>query len=256
MGTKAQQMFAEEVLAPVGIGTYAFRSKAISSRSGTLKTLAGKHCRTLIQVKFPRAYLAVEGSARRFGTAGTWSRLRGSTAVRRGGRGTRIGPSLGAGNPAKAANVKATKSTGFKNLGGKGAQAEIEGKTVFLGSKLLMTENKIDPRRAWRKIRGIAGRWTDGRSSRCGRQARGFDRHCRCSKTDGGGRYQSAARTERVEVAMLIGDNQGTAERIAKSLRIDRVFADVLPGDKASKVQELQARPRRSVWSARTTLGL
>jgi len=55
---------------------------------------------------------------------------------------------------------------------------------------------------------------------------------------------------------MLTGDNQGTAERIAKSLRIDRVFADVLPGDKASKVQELQARPRRSVWSARTTLGL
>lgn len=35
---------------------------------------------------------------------------------------------------------------------------------------------------------------------------------------------------------MLIGDNQGTAERIAKSLRIDRVFADVLLGDKASKV--------------------
>ena len=70
-GHKAQQMFAEEVLAPVGIGTYAFRSKAISSRSGgTLKTLAGKHCQTLIQVKFPRAYLAVEGSARRFGTAG------------------------------------------------------------------------------------------------------------------------------------------------------------------------------------------
>ena len=147
-GHKAQQMFAEEVLAPVGIGTYAFRSKAISSRSGTLKTLAGKHCQTLIQVKFPRAYLAVEGSARRFGTAGdlvTARRcLRGSTAVRRGGRGRRIGPSLGAGNPAKAANVKATKSTGFKNLEGKGAQAEIEGKTVFLGNKLLMTENKID----------------------------------------------------------------------------------------------------------------
>ena len=94
----------------------------------------------------------------------------------------------------RAANVKATKSTGFKNLEGKGAQAEIDGKTVFLGSKLLMTENKIDPRRAWRKIRGIAGRWTDGRSSRCGRQARGFDRHCRCSKTDGGGRDQGAAR--------------------------------------------------------------
>ena len=40
--------------------------------------------------------------------------------------------------------MKATKSTGFKSLGGKGAQAEIDGKTVLLGNKLLMTENKID----------------------------------------------------------------------------------------------------------------
>jgi P-type Cu2+ transporter len=44
---------------------------------------------------------------------------------------------------------------------------------------------------------------------------------------------------------MLTGENQGTAERIAKSLRIDRVFAGVLPGDKASKVQELQAQAKK-----------
>ena len=109
--------------------------------------MAGKHCQTLIQVKFPRAYLAVEGLRGVLAPPGTWSRrrcLRGSTAVRRGGRGRRIGPSLGGGNPAKAANVKVTKSTGFKNLEGKDAQAEIDGKTVFLGNKLLMTENKVD----------------------------------------------------------------------------------------------------------------
>ena len=40
--------------------------------------------------------------------------------------------------------MKVPKSTGFKNLEGKDAQAEIDGKTVFLGNKLLMTENKID----------------------------------------------------------------------------------------------------------------
>ena len=41
-------------------------------------------------------------------------------------------------------------------------------------------------------------------------------------------------RARGIDVAMLTGDNKGTAERIAKSLGIDIVFADVLPGDKAS----------------------
>jgi Cu2+-exporting ATPase len=44
-----------------------------------------------------------------------------------------------------------------------------------------------------------------------------------------------------IEVVMLSGDNQATAERIAGRLGIDTVIAEVLPGDKAAKVAELQA---------------
>ena len=44
---------------------------------------------------------------------------------------------------------------------------------------------------------------------------------------------------------MLTGDNRGTAERIAAELGIDTVFADVLPGQKADKVKELQAQGKR-----------
>jgi len=43
-----------------------------------------------------------------------------------------------------------------------------------------------------------------------------------------------------VEVAMLSGDNEATARRIAGQLGIDTVIAEVLPGDKADKVAELQ----------------
>ena len=48
-----------------------------------------------------------------------------------------------------------------------------------------------------------------------------------------------------VKVAMLTGDNQATAERIGKELGIDIVLADVLPGQKAAKIKELQAQGKK-----------
>jgi Cu2+-exporting ATPase len=50
----------------------------------------------------------------------------------------------------------------------------------------------------------------------------------------------SALRDARVEVVMLTGDNEATARRIAGQLGVQTVIAEVLPGDKASKIAELQ----------------
>jgi P-type Cu2+ transporter len=49
-------------------------------------------------------------------------------------------------------------------------------------------------------------------------------------------------RARGVRVAMLTGDNAGTAKRIGEDLGIDIVLADVLPGQKAEKIRELQAQ--------------
>jgi len=43
-----------------------------------------------------------------------------------------------------------------------------------------------------------------------------------------------------LQVIMMTGDNEATANAIAREAGVDRVFAEVLPGDKASYVAKLQ----------------
>lgn len=144
----------------------------------------------------------------------------------------------------RAADVKVTKATGFKNLEGKGAQAKIGGKTALLGNKRLMTENKIDLGKLGAKSAELQGAGRTVVHLAVGGKLLGLIAIADAIRPSAVEAVK-ALRGRDVEVIMLSGDNQATAERIAKSVGIQRVFADVLPGDKASKVKELQAQGKK-----------
>ena len=49
----------------------------------------------------------------------------------------------------------------------------------------------------------------------------------------------------RIEVVMITGDARPVADAVAKELGIDTVFSQVLPGDKARRIEELQAQGKK-----------
>ena len=111
----------------------------------------------------------------------------------------------------------------------------IDGKTVLLGNKLLMTESRIDLGELGAKSEELQGAGRTVVHLAVAGKLLGLIAIADAVRPMAVEAVK-ALRARGVEVAMLTGDNQGTAKRIAAGLGIDTVFADVLPGDKASKV--------------------
>ena len=50
---------------------------------------------------------------------------------------------------------------------------------------------------------------------------------------------------QKVEVVMMTGDARAVAQAVADELKVDRVFSEVLPDQKASKIEELERAGKR-----------
>lgn len=130
-------------------------------------------------------------------------------------------------------------ATGFRNITGQGAVATVDGHRIVMGNTRLMASEGIDigPLQATQQDLASSGRTAilvavDGSIAAVIALA---DAPRVTAKASIDALHQNG-----VEVAMLTGDNEPTARRIAALLGIDTVIAEVLPEDKSAKIAELQ----------------
>ena len=142
-----------------------------------------------------------------------------------------------------ATDVPRLRATGFRNVTGIGALAEVDGHQVAIGNRRLMESEGITIGELGARRDEIAsgGRTAvfvavDGRAV----AVIGIADAVRETSAAAIAALHKAG----IRVAMLTGDNRATAERIAEELGIDDVIAEVLPEDKAHQVQQLQAQGR------------
>ncbi|WP_406689350.1 heavy metal translocating P-type ATPase [Saccharopolyspora sp. ID03-671] len=135
--------------------------------------------------------------------------------------------------------VSSESAEHFENVPGHGASALVAGRRVVVGNRRLMEREGVDlsPVAQQRDELAANGR-TAVLAAVDGNAAGVFgiaDAPRKTSKAT-----VSALHDLGIEVVMLTGDNQATADRIAQRLGIDTVLAEVLPGDKAAQISELQ----------------
>ena len=131
------------------------------------------------------------------------------------------------------------RSEHFENLSGLGVRASIEGKEVMVGTVKLMKHSGIDTAPLQEKINQFVERGetimvlaVDDRVV----AVIGAADTVKPSANVAVSRLNELG----IETVMITGDNLVTAEAVARIVGIKRVFADVLPQDKALFVKKLQ----------------
>ncbi len=127
----------------------------------------------------------------------------------------------------------------FENLSGLGVKAIVDGKPVLIGTVRLMKESSITLGALEKKINEFLERGetimilaVDGAI----KAVIGAADPIKPNAIKAVERLKALG----IEIAMITGDNKMTADKVASQIGIERVFAEVMPADKANYVKKLQ----------------
>lgn len=135
-----------------------------------------------------------------------------------------------------------TDAAGFENLTGLGLRVDLDGETVLLGRRKLLEQNGIDlsPLGDETKLTSKPGTLMYvAKGDRVLGVLVAADPIKATSK-----RFVDEMHRNGIQVVLMTGDNKATGEAVARELGIDRIYAEVLPADKAEHVRRLQGEGR------------
>ncbi|WP_374687141.1 heavy metal translocating P-type ATPase [Promineifilum sp.] len=140
---------------------------------------------------------------------------------------------------AEARGLALSQPERFEAVAGHGVAAVVDGRRVLVGNRRLMERegvslNGLGERAAALEARARTTMWL-AQDNEAVAVIGVAD-----TIKDGSAEAVRALHELGLTVVMMTGDNQATADAIAAEVGIDRVFAGVLPGDKAAYVKQLQ----------------
>jgi len=145
---------------------------------------------------------------------------------------------------AKQKGFRLTKATGFTAIPGHGIEATIGRKRVLLGNAKLMRDKRVPVGALLQASERLAAEGKTPMFVAVQGELAGIvavaDTLKRTSKE-----AIAALHALGVQTVMITGDNRKTAAAIARQAGIDRVFAEVLPEEKAAKVKALQTEGKK-----------
>jgi len=132
---------------------------------------------------------------------------------------------------------------GFQAITGHGVEAQVEGQTVLVGNLRLMTERKLSLNGLQKEVERIQNEAKTAILVAINKDVRGVIGVADTVK-DGSREAIRQLHSMGLEVGMITGDNHLTAESIGRLVGVDKVMAEVLPGEKSSQVKNLQEMDR------------
>jgi P-type Cu+ transporter len=145
---------------------------------------------------------------------------------------------------AQARQLEISEVKDFEAIPGHGVSAKVDAHSILIGNLKLMNRENIALGSLEEKSKSLAD---DGKTPMfiaLDGNAAGIVAVADTVKEDSAEAIR-ALQALGIEVVMITGDNRRTAEAIARKVGVTRVLAEVLPEDKASNVQKLQAEGKK-----------